>query len=35
LFKLHAGVCGLLTKYYLSKVIQRWTMKRGGNPHVA
>jgi len=23
-----------LTKFYLSKVIQRGTMKQGGNPHV-
>ena len=27
------GFGGLLTKYYLSKVVQRGTMKRGGNPH--
>jgi len=27
------GFGGLLTKFYLSKVVQRWTMKQGGNPH--
>ncbi len=27
------GFGGLLTKYYLSKVVQRWTMKHSGNPH--
>jgi hypothetical protein len=33
--KIHAGFCGLLTKFYLSKVVQRWTMKQGGNLHVS
>jgi len=23
----------LNVKYYFSKVVQRWTMKQGGNPH--
>jgi hypothetical protein len=27
------GFGSLLTKFYLSKVVQRWTMKQGGNPH--
>jgi hypothetical protein len=27
------GFGGLLTKYYLSKVVQRVIMKRGANPH--
>jgi len=27
------GFGGLLTKYYLSKVVQRGTMKQGENPH--
>ena len=27
------GFGGLLTMFYLSKVVQRWTMKHGGNPH--
>ena len=27
------GFGGLLTKFYLSKVVQRWTMKHSGNPH--
>ena len=25
----------LLTKFYFSKVVQRWLMKQGVNPHVA
>jgi len=29
------GFGGLLTKYYLSKVVQRGTMKQGENPHIA
>lgn len=29
--KLHAGIGGLLTKYYLSKVVQRWITKQGEN----
>ena len=27
------GFGSLLTKFYLSKVVQRWTMKHGANPH--
>jgi hypothetical protein len=31
-FKFNAGFCSLLTKFYLSKVVQRGTMKQGGKP---
>jgi len=27
------GFGGSLTKFYLSKVVQQWTMKHSGNPH--
>lgn len=28
----HVRFCGLLTKNYLSKVVQQWTMKHGETP---